>query len=121
MLHELERYAGLVELNGMGAGTITGRLAFDRETGNLQFTLQEPEFASLFRDGSGEVKAFTGELWRTASEAEVGVFELVEAAVTHRPKEGEAPFPSRDGYTITFLGRELGIRLIEETDPHVMR
>ena len=63
MLHELERYAGLVQINGMGGGTITGRLAFDRQTDNLQFTLQEPEFVSLFRDGSGEVKAFSGGEW----------------------------------------------------------
>ena len=125
MLHELERYAGLVELNGIGGATITGRLAFDRQAGNLQFSLQEPEFVSLFREESGEVKAFTGGLWRTAREAEVGAFELVEAAVRHRPVEAEAPVPSGDGYTIildgTGAGRELFIRLIEETDPHVMR
>ena len=104
----------------MGGGPVTGRLAFDRGTGHLQFQLAEPE-VSLIRDSSGQLQAFAGDRWRGAGAVERELFELVEAAVGYRPDGQQPPVPWRDGYAITLGERLLRIRLIPEPDPHQVR
>ena len=126
MLHELDSYAGTVELQEIGElstrpGSITGVLTFHRASGNLQFQMREPEVVSLVRHSSGELRAFAGERWRVANEAETAVFELIEAAVRYRPEDGEAPMSWAGGYKITLADRQLGIRVLDESDSHRVR
>lgn len=121
MLHEMDSYAGTVELSGMGGGTITGRLTFDRASGNLQFQLREPEVVSLVRDSSGELRVFAGERWRAMSDAETAILELLDAAVRYRPEDHEAPVVWEDGYRIALADLQLGIRVLDEPDSHVVR
>ncbi len=121
MLHEMEGHAGLVEFYGPVGGSFTGHLAFERQSGNLQFQLRDPQGASLTRDGNGELKAYASGVWRPATEQESAMFELVVAAVEYRVDDGETPVPWEGGYTLDLQGRQLRVRMIPVSDPHQMR
>ena len=121
MFHEMDSYAGSVELSGIGGGTITGRLTFDRASGNLQFQLREPEVVSLVKNPSGELRAFAGERWRAMSDAEIAMLELIEAAVRYRPEDHQAPMLWEDGYKIVWADRQLAIRVLDGPDLHDVR
>ena len=121
MLHEMGDHAGLVEFSGPLGGSFTGHLAFERESGNLQFQLRDPQGVSLTRDDNGELKAFALGEWRSATEQESAMFELVVAAVEYRVEDGETPVLWEGGYTLDLQGGQLRVRMIPVSDPHQVR